>query len=277
MAQTAEHCDHVHQRLGFGISGPHGTGLIPRETTIALVTQAYHLGLRSFDTAPSYGAGEAERRLGEALSRLKASDCVISTKAGINSVGVMGKRRDFSPRSIRISLHASLKRLRRPRVDRLFLHGPAPSELTDELIQTLVDLRDKGDIGAIGICGVGQELDAAVSTGQFAYYMTPIHAALSASAITRITRLREAGKLIGIETMALVKKDVLPIHAGAVWRLARSILGRSGAGAAPSVSIENALEWALAEGRADLVMTTTSQASHLKYTVAIINHMARRA
>lgn len=276
MAQPAGDIRPITQRLGFGVSGPHGTALIRPETTIALITKAYHLGMRYFDTAPSYGAGEAERRLGEALAHLDCSDCVISTKAGVISVGVIGKQRNFSPQSIRMSLHASLKHLRRPRVDRFFLHGPAPSELTDELMETLIGLREKGDIGAIGICGVGKELDAAAATGEFAYYMTPIHAALSTAAIARLTRLREAGNLIGIETMALVKKKILPMHAGAIWRLARTVLGRSSASTAPSVSIDNALQWALAEGRADMVLTTTSRTSHLEYTAAAVDSIVRK-
>ena len=53
--------------LGFGVSGAHGTPLVPASGTEALIHAAIEGGVRYFDTAPSYGAGECERRLGRAL------------------------------------------------------------------------------------------------------------------------------------------------------------------------------------------------------------------
>lgn len=267
MPQQADNRGSIAERLGFGVSGPHGTILVPPEATIALINQAYHWGLRYFDTAPSYGGGEAEKRLGEALARLKPSDCVISTKAGIISIGATGKQRDFSPQSIRASLQASLKRLRRSHVDRLFLHGPASAELSDELIATLIDLREKGDIGALGICGVGKELDAAIATGQFAYYMTPIHAGLSSEAMARASRVREAGELIGIETLSLTRRSGLPLSAGSVWRFGRRVVGRARNIVRPSMSVEESLDWALRKGKAQSIVTTTTRLDHLKSTI----------
>jgi len=74
---------HGVRRLGFGVSGPHGTPLVSPEHTSAMIDHAFARGVRLFDTAPSYGAGEAERRLGEALKRLPRYECIVSTKAGI--------------------------------------------------------------------------------------------------------------------------------------------------------------------------------------------------
>lgn len=257
-------------RLGIGISGPHGTFLIQPETTIAIVHRAYALGVRYFDTAPSYGAGEAERRLGEALARLRDNDSVISTKAGILSTGAMRRHRDFSPYGIRSSLEVSLKRLRRSRVDRFFLHGPASNELTDELLRVLEDLKSKGDVGALGVCGIGRELDAAMSTEQFSYYMTPIHAGLEPEAIARASRLRAAGQLIGIETMAMVRKRSLPVSAGATFRLARTIMGRAPSASSIPTTFGKAIKWSLNEGGAHSIITTTSRLDHLEANINVI-------
>ena len=70
------------RRLGFGVSGPHGTPLVHPGATADMIYRAFDRGVRLFDTGPSYGAGEAERRLGEAMRRLPRLECIISTKAG---------------------------------------------------------------------------------------------------------------------------------------------------------------------------------------------------
>ena len=113
------------------MSGPHGTPLIRPEATVQMIQHAYALGVRVFDTGPSYGAGEAERRLGEALARLPPYDPIVSTKVGIQSSGMAKRHRDFSPDARAPVGRGSLKRLRRSRIDWLFLHGPAREELTD--------------------------------------------------------------------------------------------------------------------------------------------------
>ena len=75
------------RRLGFGVSGPHGTALVRPEATVQMIMHAYALGVRLFDTGPTYGGGEAERRLGEALARLPPYDPIVSTKAGLLGPG----------------------------------------------------------------------------------------------------------------------------------------------------------------------------------------------
>jgi aryl-alcohol dehydrogenase-like predicted oxidoreductase len=166
------------RRLGFGVSGLHGTKMLSPAYTHALIHRAYELGIRLFDTAPSYGAGEAEIRLGEALKRLPRFECIISTKVGVSSSGLMNRTRDFSPDGVRRSIDASLKRLEINRLDWLFLHGPAPSELTPELLKMLAEIKVSGQIGALGVAGRGPEIDAALETGLFSVFMAPVHAGL---------------------------------------------------------------------------------------------------
>ena len=71
--------------------GPIGLGTAPLgglfdavddETAHATVERAWELGVRYFDTAPLYGSGLAERRLGAALRDHPRGDFVVSTKVG---------------------------------------------------------------------------------------------------------------------------------------------------------------------------------------------------
>ena len=55
-------------RLGFGVTGPHAGLGAGRGMTTRLIHQAVDQGVTFFDTGPAYGKGEAERRLGAALT-----------------------------------------------------------------------------------------------------------------------------------------------------------------------------------------------------------------
>ena len=257
------------RRLGFGVSGPHGTPMIRPETTVRMIQHAYALGVRIFDTGPSYGAGEAERRLGEALARLPPYDPIVVTKVGIQSSGLTKRHRDFSPAGIRRSVEGSLKRLRRSRIDWLFLHGPAPAEMTDDVLKVLTDMRRRGDVVSIGVCGRGAELDKALQMGEFTHFMTPVHPGLTTEQMQRLYRLRAVGELIGIETLsAAMPRLSFPLSAGATWRMARSLVNGSGPrpGATP-MTIDEALVWALTDGGAHRLITTTSRLEHLEFNI----------
>jgi D-threo-aldose 1-dehydrogenase len=86
-------------RLGFG-TAPLGNMFrdIPDDEAAATVDAAWEHGTRFFDTAPMYGAGLAEIRLGKYLAKHDRDDYVLSTKVGrlvldeieLPSVGVRG-------------------------------------------------------------------------------------------------------------------------------------------------------------------------------------------
>jgi hypothetical protein len=260
------------RRLGFGVSGPHGTPLMSPSQTHHMIDFAFESGVRLFDTAPLYGNGEAERRLGEALRRLPRYECIVSTKAGATSSGLTGRARDFSPDAIRRSVEASLKRLRVTYIDWLLLHGPTSNELTDELLKTLVDLKYSGLITSLGVAGRGPELDAALSTGQFSVYMAPVHAALPQDALERLNRIKASGsELVGIEVMAPAhRRFPAPISMGATWRLARALLGKGKPAPPTPMTPEECLWWALYEAVAHRVVMTTTSMDHLRGNVGIV-------
>jgi D-threo-aldose 1-dehydrogenase len=55
---------------------------IPEEEVMATLDAAWEQGIRYFDTAPFYGAGLAETRLGKMLAKHKRDEYVLSTKVG---------------------------------------------------------------------------------------------------------------------------------------------------------------------------------------------------
>lgn len=261
------------RRLGLGVSGPHGTPLVSRQATEKLIHSAYELGVRLFDTAPSYGGGEAERRLGEAMIRLPRIECIISTKIGIYASSPGRRERDFSPDNVHRSVEASLERLKLQKLDWLFLHGPAPHEMSDALFKAVEEEQYAGRVGLLGVAGRGPEMEAALSTGLFKLFMTPVHAALDTDQMIRLSRIRSSGaELIGIETITRsLPRFAVPASAGGVWRIARRAAGRENVSGELTQSPEDAIKWALDEGQAHRVVTTTTRLLHLKANVAVAN------
>ncbi|MET8690095.1 aldo/keto reductase [Streptomyces sp. NPDC004732] len=131
---------------------------------------AWNAGIRYFDTAPHYGLGLSERRLGEALRGRDRSSYVISTKVGrllepadevsgddLADGGFAVPRThhrvwDFSADGVRRSIESSLTRLGVDRVDAVFLHDPDhhAEEAFREGYPALEKLRSEGVVGAIG-------------------------------------------------------------------------------------------------------------------------------
>ena len=134
----------------------------------ATVDAAWAAGVRTFDTAPLYGYGTSERRLGLALAGCPRDELVISTKVGRLLVARDGAAAqeaaiwsaapdlhavfDFSADGVRRSLEASLERLGLDRIDVALIHDP-DAHLEQALRVTapaLARLRDEGLIAAFG-------------------------------------------------------------------------------------------------------------------------------
>ena len=93
---------------------------------IDMVFKSIELGVNFFDTAPNYGHGTSELRLGKALKNFDRNKIVINTKFGHSVTGEI----NYSANSIRESLEGSLKRLQVDYIDSLIIHNP-PSEYLD--------------------------------------------------------------------------------------------------------------------------------------------------
>ena len=128
------------------------------DTAVRTVARALELGVRFFDTAPFYGLGEAERRLGRALAGAPHGERpVIATKAGRlltdQPDGSVGVHFDFGYDAAMRSLASSLERLGVDRVDIVHIHDPDDHlyEALEGTYPALVSLRDQGTIGAVSL------------------------------------------------------------------------------------------------------------------------------
>lgn len=167
--------------LGFGCA-PIGNlyDAVSDDDAAAALHEAFRQGIRHFDTAPYYGYGLSEARLGRALAGCPRHDFVVSTKVGrriesgaqeIRNDGfaVAGRHAvfDYSRDGVRRSFEESLKRLRIDRIDILLLHDPGKlthgnhhpqilKQSLDEALPAMAALRDAGVVDAIGI-GVNEQ------------------------------------------------------------------------------------------------------------------------
>jgi D-threo-aldose 1-dehydrogenase len=129
---------------------------------------AWDAGIRAFDTAPHYGVGLSERRIGDFLAGRPRTDFVVSTKVGRRLVPApenvegadeffgtpqLTRVRDYSRDGVLASLEDSLLRLRLDRVDIALIHDPddVMEQALDSAYPALADLRSQGVVGAIGV------------------------------------------------------------------------------------------------------------------------------
>ncbi len=169
------------------------------DTATAVIHAALDAGLTYVDTAPLYGHGVAERRVGAALAPSASGQAgsgrrsfVLSTKVGRlivdNPHGESDGYADappseaifdYSKDGIRRSLDESMQRLGLDGVEIVYIHDPDDHE--DEAINVaypvLHELRDQGVVGAIGV-GMNQsriptrfvretEIDAVLLAGRY--------------------------------------------------------------------------------------------------------------
>ncbi|MFK4640873.1 D-threo-aldose 1-dehydrogenase [Paenarthrobacter histidinolovorans] len=189
-------------KLGFG-----GAGIgnlykaIPDGEALATVLAAWDAGIRYFDTAPHYGLGLSEQRLGAVLRDKPRDEFMISTKVGRllepNAAGGRDSegfdvpatsRRvwDFSEAGIRRSIEDSLERLGLSHVDIVYLHDPDVHDLQSGIahgLPALEKLRSEGVVKAIGVgtnsaeaaleCVEAADLDLLMLAGRYTLLEQP--------------------------------------------------------------------------------------------------------
>jgi D-threo-aldose 1-dehydrogenase len=145
---------------------------------------AWDCGVRYYDTAPHYGLGLSERRLGAFLATKPREEFVVSTKVGRllvpdpdaggrldddNDFVVPADHQrvwDFSPAGLRRSLEDSLERLGLDRVDIVYLHDPERHDLAQgvQSLPSLAALREEGLVDGVGVASMS--LDALLAAAR---------------------------------------------------------------------------------------------------------------
>lgn len=141
---------------------------ISEDQAAAAVAAAWDGGIRTFDTAPHYGLGLSERRIGAALARYPRDEYVISTKVGrllepasepygtddegFAVPAACRRVRDYSADGVRRCIEESLTRLGTDRIDIALIHDPEDygEQAFAAAYPALEELRAQGSVGAIG-------------------------------------------------------------------------------------------------------------------------------
>lgn len=144
-------------RLCFGgcPMGGYGWGEVSRSELIYAVNFAVDNGVNFFDTADTYGLGESERTLAEALGD-KRKDVVIATKFGVrveNGKTFYDNSRDY----IRAAVENSLRRLCTDYIDIYQIHYRDGITPLTEVVDTLEKLKTEGKIRYYGLSNVYTE------------------------------------------------------------------------------------------------------------------------
>jgi D-threo-aldose 1-dehydrogenase len=154
----------------FMLGGAQIGGLYRRvddRTAEATLQAAWDRGVRRFDTAPHYGAGLSERRLGSLLRQFPRDSFTLCTKVGRllvdtdsdtdGDAGFFGgdrRRRvlDYTGNGVRRSLAESLQRLGLDRIDIALIHDPDDhlEQAIDEAYPALHELRSQGVLASVG-------------------------------------------------------------------------------------------------------------------------------
>jgi D-threo-aldose 1-dehydrogenase len=146
--------------LGLGAASLGDIVEVSGDQAYATLESAMDCGIRMLDTAPAYGAGESERRVGRFLEGRLRAEYVISTKVG-NMVAPTGDVvEDFTRDGVLKSVEGSLRRLGTDRIDIVHVHHPqfrglSAAEFTravlNEVGPALNELRDQGCVQYIGL------------------------------------------------------------------------------------------------------------------------------
>ena len=146
------HSDLEVSRVGLGCNN--FGGRLDRDATAAVVSAALDAGITFFDTADTYGGGDSERFLGEALAD-RRDDVVIASKFGQDKgVPGPGGSRDH----VRRAIDASLERLGTDVVDLYYYHRPDGVTPLAETLAAMQELVDEGRVRWLGLSNVDRSL-----------------------------------------------------------------------------------------------------------------------
>jgi D-threo-aldose 1-dehydrogenase len=203
----------VRSQLGLGTAPLGGLfEVVDDDTATATVDAAWAAGIRHFDTAPLYGSGLAEARLGSALVDRPRDEFTISTKVGRvlvpgspdpHFVGAPTLKPvfDFAPAAVRRSLKESLRRLQQDHVDVALLHDP--DDHLDDARRAIEAARD-----LVPTVGVGTNV---VATAHRLVEQGDVDVLLLAGRYTLLDHTA------GDELLPLCAERGVPVHAAGVF------------------------------------------------------------
>lgn len=152
--------------LGFGggalsgSDGGYGFGPISDEEAVNLLSRVVERGVNLLDTAPIYGFGASERRIGLFLAKNPAlrKKLVLVSKMGVTWHDNRESYLDNSPATARRMLEQSLRDLQTDFIDLYMIHWPDQKVSVGKTMEALLKAKEEGLIRAIGACNFAPQL-----------------------------------------------------------------------------------------------------------------------
>ncbi|MCC7430444.1 aldo/keto reductase [bacterium] len=134
-----------------GEGGGYGFGFVSETESLNLLHKAHDFGINLFDTAPVYGFGTSEKRIGKAFLKMRDKVFIVS-KSGVNwdtnkRIGITN-----DPKIAEKMLNQSLKDLQTDYIDLFMVHWPDTKFDIRKPLETLAKAKKEGKIRAIGLC-----------------------------------------------------------------------------------------------------------------------------
>ena len=139
-----------------GSSGGYGFGSIKPEDSKKALLYCFDRGIRIFDTAPVYGFGESERRIGQAFKNQREKIFIIS-KSGVSWHPNKRINMTNDPKTTQTMFEQSLRDLQSDYIDLYMIHWPDESVDIRRPMEILHKLKTKGKILHIGLCNTNEE------------------------------------------------------------------------------------------------------------------------
>ena len=139
-----------------GDKGGYSFGGLSEAESEGLLRKAFELGIRIFDSAPIYGFGESERRIGKAFRKCR-EDVFITTKSGVGWHSDFRVNFSNDPELAQRMLDQSLKDLGSSYIDLYMIHWPDSKVDIRRPMEVLARAKARGDIRHIGLCNTNAE------------------------------------------------------------------------------------------------------------------------
>lgn len=138
-----------------GEGGGYGFGEMSEDQAETLIRESLERGINLFDTAPIYGFGLSELRLGKYLKQ--SDDAFIVSKGGVDWHDTRRVNMSNDPKIISKMLHESLNRLQRDCIDLYMIHWPDPKIDIRKPLEVLFKAQEAGKIRYIGLANTNDE------------------------------------------------------------------------------------------------------------------------
>lgn len=152
--------------LGSWLFGAKNWGQVNDKDSIRVINRAIECGINFFDTAPIYGFGHSEKILGATLKPFREKT-YISSKCGLLQSPGGSIIHSLKKESIWDEIRTTLKNLRTDYLDLYLVHWPDPAIPTEEVMNTLLEIKSRGLTKHIGFCNHPiEELRKAMAIGK---------------------------------------------------------------------------------------------------------------